>query len=105
MLFLCGPALTLWYQRVHHLAADGYGMALIEGRAIRLYRALGEGAADQEPPLAPLAPVWAEDHAWRADPRRARARAFWRAHCEGHVPAASLAAGPALGAHLCLRRE
>ncbi|GAA0772134.1 enterobactin non-ribosomal peptide synthetase EntF [Castellaniella ginsengisoli] len=105
VLFLCGPALALWYQRVHHLAADGYGMALIESRAIRLYRALGEGAADQEPPLAPLAPVWDEDRAWRADPRRAQAREFWLARCAGLVPAASLAAGTALSAHDCLRLE
>ncbi|MBN9403666.1 MAG: non-ribosomal peptide synthetase, partial [Burkholderiales bacterium] len=105
VLFLCGPALALWYQRVHHLAADGYGMALIEGRAIRLYRALGEGAADREPPLAPLAPVWDEDRAWRADPKRAQAREFWLAQCAGHVPAASLAAGSALSAHDCLRME
>ncbi|WP_323029298.1 amino acid adenylation domain-containing protein [Castellaniella defragrans] len=105
VLFLCGPALALWYQRVHHLAADGYGMALIEGRAIRLYRALGEGAAEREPPLAPLAPVWDEDRAWRADPKRAQAREFWLAHCAGHVPAASLAAASALSAHDCLRLE
>jgi len=105
VLFLCGPALALWYQRVHHLAADGYGMALIEGRAIRLYRALGEDTADREPPLAPLAPVWDEDRAWRADPKRAQAREFWLAQCAGHVPAASLAAGSALSAHDCLRME
>lgn len=105
VLFLCGPALALWYQRVHHLAADGYGMALIEGRAIRLYRALGENAADREPPLAPLAPVWDEDRAWRADPKRAQAREFWLAQCAGHVPVASLAAGSALSAHDCLRLE
>ncbi|MHA3904199.1 amino acid adenylation domain-containing protein [Castellaniella sp. WN] len=105
VLFLCGPALTLWYQRVHHLAADGYGMALIEGRAIRLYRALGEDDADWGPPLAPLAPVWDEDRAWRADPKRAQAREFWLAQCAGHVPAASLAAGSALSAHDCLRME
>ncbi|MFC4296783.1 amino acid adenylation domain-containing protein [Castellaniella hirudinis] len=105
ILFQCGPALTLWYQRVHHLAADGYGMALIEGRAIRLYRALGENAADREPPLAPLTPVWDEDRAWRADPKREQARAFWRTQCADHVPAASLAAGSALSAHHCLRLE
>ncbi|MGA0584071.1 MAG: condensation domain-containing protein, partial [Castellaniella sp.] len=105
ILFLCGPALALWYQRVHHLAADGYGMALIEGRAIRLYRALGESAADREPPLAPLAPVWDEDRAWRADPKRTQAREFWLAQCAGQVPAASLAAGSALSAHKCLRME
>ncbi len=105
ILFRCGPALALWYQRVHHLAADGYAMALIEGRAIRLYRALGENTADREPPLAPLAPVWEEDRAWRADPKREQARAFWRTQCADHVPAASLAAGSALSAHDCLRLE
>ena len=105
VLFLCGPALALWYQRVHHLAADGYGMALIESRAIGLYRALKEGTADREPPLAPLAPVWEEDRAWRADPKRAQARERWLAQCAGHVPAASLAAGSALSAHDCLRME
>ncbi len=31
---------VLWFQRVHHLAADGYGMALIEQRAMQHYRAL-----------------------------------------------------------------
>ena len=105
VLFLCGPTLALWYQRVHHLAADGYGMALIESRAIRLYRALGEGNARGEPALAPLAPVWDEDRAWRTDPRRTQAREFWMARCAGHVPAASLAAGSALSAHDCLRME
>src|SRR5690554_73962 len=28
-----------WFQRVHHLAADGYGMSLVEKRAVQLYRA------------------------------------------------------------------
>jgi len=105
VLFLCGPALALWYQRVHHLAADGYGMALIEGRAIRLYDALGKGEPERDPPLAPLAPVWAEDQAWRAGEARAKARGFWLAHCEGRVPAASLASRTALSAATCLRQE
>lgn len=105
VLFLCGPALALWYQRVHHLAADGYGMALIEGRAIRLYRALGEPVADREPPLAPLMPVLDEDLTWRNDPKRAQAREFWLSHCADHVPAASLNAESALSAHGCRRLE
>ena len=103
VLFLCGPALALWYQRVHHLAADGYGMALIEGRAMRLY-GTPDGAA-AEPALAPLAPVWAEDQAWRSGEARSRAREFWLAQCAGRMPAASLAAGTALSAHTCLREE
>ncbi|WP_323018630.1 amino acid adenylation domain-containing protein [Castellaniella sp.] len=106
ILFLCGPELSLWYQRVHHLAADGYGMALIERRAIRLYDARGsDAAAPADPPLAPLTPVWAEDQAWRASDARIRARAFWRSHGEGRMPAASLSLGAALSAARCLRRE
>ncbi|CAM5783557.1 non-ribosomal peptide synthetase [Castellaniella caeni] len=106
VLFLCGPALALWYQRVHHLAADGYAMALIEGRAIRLYAASG-GQADGAPDsaLAPLAPVWDEDQAWRGSEARLRAQAFWREHCAAHVPAASLATDSALSAPRCLRHE
>ncbi|MER1967919.1 amino acid adenylation domain-containing protein [Castellaniella sp. GW247-6E4] len=105
VLFLCGPTTTLWYQRVHHLAADGYGMALVEGRAIRLYHALVTGTTSGEPPLAPLAPVWAEDRAWRSSAARDAARAFWLAHCAGRMPAASLATGTALSAATCLREE
>ena len=105
VLFLCGSATALWYQRVHHLAADGYGMALIEGRAMRLYHALAAGTIPNDPPLAPLAPVWEEDQAWRAGKVRGEARAFWLAQCAGCVPAASLAAGVALSAPTCLREE
>lgn len=106
ILFLCGPQLALWYQRVHHLAADGYGMALIERRAVRLYDALSAAAPDRAgPALTPLAPVWAEDQAWRASEARTRAQAFWRAQCEARMPAASLTANSALSAADCLRRE
>ncbi|MGB6006651.1 amino acid adenylation domain-containing protein [Castellaniella sp.] len=104
ILFLCGPSLALWYQRVHHLAADGYGMALIESRATRLYAAQGQDAS-RDAPLTPLAAVWEEDQAWRGGEARNRARAFWRAHCEHHVPATSLTARAALSAATCLRRE
>ncbi|MFT0531985.1 amino acid adenylation domain-containing protein [Castellaniella hirudinis] len=104
VLILCGPRLTLWYQRVHHLAADGYGMALIESRALHLYAARqAPGPADA--PLAPLVPVWAEDQHWRASEARSRAQAFWREHCAGRLPAAGLAADTAFSAHTCLRRE
>ena len=34
------PGRVLWFQRVHHLAADGYGMALIEQRAMQHYQAM-----------------------------------------------------------------
>ena len=37
VLFLLSDTHCQWYQRVHHLAADGYGMSLIESRALALY--------------------------------------------------------------------
>ena len=50
---------VLWFQRVHHLAADGYGMALIEQRAMQHYR------AQAGTPLTSFAAVVADDAHYR----------------------------------------
>ena len=63
---------VLWFQRVHHLAADGYGMALIEQRAMQHYRALA-GA-----PLTSFAAVVADDARYRDSAQRATDAAYWR---------------------------
>ncbi|PWR17834.1 non-ribosomal peptide synthetase [Zavarzinia compransoris] len=77
VLFLLRPGLVLWYQRIHHLAVDGYGAALLAGRIAGLYgEESGQEAAG--PGFAPLGPVIDEDRAYRADPRRDRDRQFWR---------------------------
>ena len=42
-LFLAGPELFLWYQRVHHIALDGYGLSLVARRVADVYTALVAG--------------------------------------------------------------
>lgn len=105
VLFILGPAHYLWYQRVHHLAADGYGMALIEGRSMQLYRALTTDGKTQDRPLAPITELWDEARRYDESPRRAQDRAFWLDTMRDAEPAASLASTPALSDHHCLRVE
>ncbi|MBF1263053.1 MAG: non-ribosomal peptide synthetase, partial [Lautropia mirabilis] len=64
---------VLWFQRVHHLAADGYGMALIEQRAMQHYR------AQAGTPLTSFAAVVADDAHYRDSAQRASDAAYWRA--------------------------
>ncbi len=75
----------VWYLRVHHLAADGYGMALFTDRVCALYAGrTGES-------LPGLAGVLADDAAYRADPRRAQAGQWWREHMQGAPAGVGLA--------------
>jgi enterobactin synthetase component F len=74
VLLELGGQRWVWYLRVHHLAADGYGMALFTDRVCALYAGrMGE-------PLPGLAGVLADDAAYRADPRRTQAGQWWREH-------------------------
>lgn len=77
-LYQLGEAHFYWYQRVHHLAIDGYAMVLITNRVAEIYRAQTTGGAPGTP-LAPLARAHDEDAAYRASDQRAKDAAFWRA--------------------------
>ncbi|MBN5061025.1 enterobactin synthase subunit F [Stenotrophomonas maltophilia] len=85
VLFDLGGLRWVWYLRVHHLAADGYGMALFTDRVCALY------AGRTGEPLPGLAGVLADDAAYRADPRRAQAGQWWRAHMQGAPAGVGLA--------------
>lgn len=85
VLFDLGGQRWVWYLRVHHLAADGYGMALFTDRVCALYA----GRAGE--PLPGLAAVLADDAAYRADPRRAAAGQWWREQMQGAPAGAGLA--------------
>lgn len=66
------------YERIHHLAIDGYGMVLVTNRIAAHYAAL-LGRAPEPEPFGPLALALEEDAAWRASPRRAADRDWWHA--------------------------
>lgn len=93
-LFVLAPQRHVWYLRVHHLATDGYGMALLGERICALYA----GEATQAN-LQPWAPVLDEDAAYRSSERRSTDAAWWQAYLSEAVPAeAGNAAPPAADA-------
>ncbi|MDI9273549.1 amino acid adenylation domain-containing protein [Stenotrophomonas sp. PFBMAA-4] len=91
VLFDLGGQRWVWYLRVHHLAADGYGMALFSDRVCALHA--GRGGE----PLPPLAGVLADDAAYRSDVRREQAGQWWREQLRGAPAAAGLAGTAAAG--------
>ncbi|WP_079222119.1 non-ribosomal peptide synthetase [Stenotrophomonas maltophilia] len=91
VLFDLGGQRWVWYLRVHHLAADGYGMALFSDRVCALHA--GRGGE----PLPPLAGVLADDAAYRSDARREQAGQWWREQLRGAPAAAGLAGTTAAG--------
>ncbi|MEN5219755.1 amino acid adenylation domain-containing protein [Stenotrophomonas sp. TWI602] len=97
-LFLLGPARSVWYLRVHHLATDGYGMGLLTERVCALYAGTPQHAA-----LAPLAPALDEDTAYRDGERRTRDAAYWHEHMADAPAATGLQAGLAAAAPDALR--
>jgi len=85
VLFDLGGQRWAWYLRVHHLAADGYGMALLSDRVCALY----SGRAGE--PLPGLVGVLADDAAYRADARRGLAGQWWREQLQGAPAGVGLA--------------
>ncbi|MFC4855461.1 amino acid adenylation domain-containing protein [Actinophytocola glycyrrhizae] len=82
-LFRAGPELFLWYQRVHHIALDGYGLSLVARRVAEVYTALVAGAEPGPSGFGALADVVAEDQTYRDSPRFTADRDFWVGKAEG----------------------
>lgn len=101
-LLRLGPERHCWYQRAHHLATDGYGMALWGQRVAELYaeRVAGQPARQ---PLASWARVLADDGAYRGSEQRAQDARWWRETFTPMPEVAGLASGRAVAAHRCHR--
>ncbi|MGO4853431.1 amino acid adenylation domain-containing protein [Phaeovulum sp. W22_SRMD_FR3] len=97
-LFRLSPTLHLWYERIHHLATDGYAMVLITNRIGALYSAQVEGQPAPSP-IPPLERAFDEDAAYRNSPRRAEDAAFWQAEMAGLGDVTGPVPGRALTAH------
>ena len=97
-LIVLGPNRYVWYQRVHHLATDGYGMALIDARVAQLYRSRVNGAAVGDA-LGALALVQDEDAAYRDSEKCAADATFWHAALLDAPPVVGLAEGVPVSAH------
>ncbi|EAU0466160.1 non-ribosomal peptide synthetase, partial [Salmonella enterica] len=80
-LFQVSHECYYWYQRIHHIAIDGYGVSLITRRVASLYSASIRGeAADQVQQAASfgsLTAVLQEDEAYHASVDKEQDRQFW----------------------------
>ena len=101
-LYRIGPDHHLWYQRIHHLAVDGFGTELLTRRVAALYAARLNGA-EAGPPLAKLRAALDEDAAYRASAQRAKDAAYWQEALAGAQDVVGFAPGTALTAHRYLR--
>ena len=98
-LFILAGDRHLWYQRVHHVATDGYGMALIDARVAQLYAAYSGASRDAGQPFGSFQAVLDEDAAYRASALRERDRAFWLNAFAQPAPVANLAEGTPVSGH------
>ncbi|TWE15931.1 non-ribosomal peptide synthetase [Kitasatospora atroaurantiaca] len=78
-LFHAGGDRHFWYQRVHHIALDGFGLVMLIRRVAALYTALVDGAGWAGRAFGPLQAVLDEDAAYRTSQDFERDRAFWTA--------------------------
>lgn len=81
-LFRISDDCYYWYQRVHHIAIDGYGVSLLARRVAQLYTAMVDGRANDEAvqtgiSFGPLCSVLDEDAAYHSSDVRERDRQFW----------------------------
>ncbi|SHH53312.1 non-ribosomal peptide synthetase [Massilia sp. CF038] len=99
-----GQDRTLWYMRVHHVALDGFGYALLAQRVATLYSSFVAGITPPAPRSGSLAPVVAEDAAYLASAAHQRDQDFWLAHLRDAPPPVLLAPS-APASHDVLRRR
>jgi amino acid adenylation domain-containing protein len=66
-----------------HLIADGWSMGILHRELAALYDAALRGAPEPLPPISHDFTAWLDEARRRADDRRARDEAFWRAQLHG----------------------
>ncbi len=76
-LFKIASDRFLWYQRVHHITVDGYGLSLIARRVSELYTARVESAPGGEAGFATSAELVGEEEAYRASAAYEEDRRWW----------------------------
>ncbi|MDQ0047474.1 nonribosomal peptide synthetase DhbF [Paenibacillus polymyxa] len=76
-LFRVGHHQFFWYQRVHHIALDGFGFSLIAQRVAQLYTSLAEGRLDEEGCFPRFSQLLEEDSIYRASEKFGQEREFW----------------------------
>lgn len=76
-LFRVAPDCFFWYQRIHHIAIDGYGLSLLAQRVAKIYAALVHNRSYDERAFGSLELIMKEEAAYRASGQFQRDRDFW----------------------------
>ncbi|MFE9491636.1 condensation domain-containing protein, partial [Streptomyces sp. NPDC006641] len=76
-LFRVAADRYFWYQRAHHIAADGFSGAIVSSHVAALYTALATDAPVPEQMTASLATLLNTDVEYRASENYAEDRAYW----------------------------
>ncbi|MGW6457457.1 condensation domain-containing protein, partial [Streptomyces sp. NPDC055078] len=79
VLVTVGPQRHLLFQYFHHLAVDGYGVALLTRRIAEVYTARLRGTRLPDSPFASVATLVDAEHAYTGSPQQAADRAHWTA--------------------------
>lgn len=76
-LFIAEPDRFFWYQRIHHIAIDGFGFSLIAQRVASTYTALMKGQSVTDRSFGSLQAILEEDTDYRASEQYEKDRQFW----------------------------
>src|SRR5690606_16881630 len=104
-LYVLGADHHIWYQRIHHLVIDGYGVTLLNKRIAGLYNILiGKSeteadTADSGAAFGEISVAFAEDEIYRQSDKRQKDAAYWRDYLANLPEVTGLAAGKAVSAH------
>ncbi|QTF08738.1 amino acid adenylation domain-containing protein [Brenneria izadpanahii] len=79
-----------WYQRAHHIALDGYGVAMVLRQVANTYSRLQQGKSVDARPFSPLRYLLDKEDSYRNSTRFLRDTAFWEAYCRRLPPAPRL---------------
>lgn len=76
-LFKIGAERYLWYQRIHHIAIDGYGFSLLTKRTAQVYTAMVQRQAYSNGRFGSWHDVLDEDESYRSSEKAEADRRFW----------------------------
>ncbi|KAB8307492.1 amino acid adenylation domain-containing protein [Erwinia endophytica] len=71
-----------WYQRVHHIALDGFGVAMVLRQIADTYNHLQQGMASESRGFTPLNYLLAKEQAYRNSEQWHKDEEFWKNYCQ-----------------------
>ena len=92
-LFQVAEDRFFWYQRIHHIAMDGYGFSLIAGRVAQIYTALVQGREIDSAAWGSMRLILQEEEAYRRSETWEQDRKYWWDRFADHPEVVSLAEG------------